>query len=473
MSEAAAPREKRAGRNNNNRQRNRANKGRQPANVSESEHAANAATTSGEPPKTPQKNNSSQQKTTGQDKSQSRSQLKQSKNRSRSNKNLQTSPQPQTPHNNRSVSGRQTTPPQSAGLPRSSSTPFAGSTFHASPAPSSLPMPKFLAKKPTTPEAELSRSVSEKTESPAKQTLPPAAHAFVASPPLHNPGLVSDSPLEFIFKADRAEKERAKHSTPNGPGAENRYLDKPHTVPRMSSHQTTNSPPSDSPALLSAIFNSVQASPSVNKVMRSGGDNTGYSNKYYKAMASELDNGYAHQPVGSSFARPFTERLREAQSPRRDNYTGPTPSPPLTQNLMHTPPPLPSHIMPTPPRASMQTPPHNSHYISDDASAALKAYLFNIPTPETPSTNVNPMKRNGDFSHSPPVHHAHGFHMGYHHTQHQGGMSADGPIGLQSGFHASLPQKSVSTGYPVIAGDTLALEDRLRQMLKISPSSSA
>ncbi|PHH51393.1 hypothetical protein CFIMG_003130RA [Ceratocystis fimbriata CBS 114723] len=480
MTESSAPKEKRAGRNNN-KPRSRVNKGRQTAYVSEPEHSSNVGVPITEPPKTPQKTNARHQTPGSQNKNQnlnqSRPQLKQPKNRSRS-KNLQTSPLPQNSQaaRTRSTSVRQTTPPQSAGLSRSTSTPFAGSTFHASPAPSSLPMPKFLIKKPTTPEAELSQSMSDKSEpSPPSKNLNQAtpSRPSVSSGPLSNSGFAYDSPLEFIFQADRAEKQRAKYTSPQTTDSENKHLEQPHTVPRMAPRRPTNSPPSDSPALLSAIFNSVQSSPSVNKVLRSNGGGN-LPRNYYQAMASEMDDGYAHQPVGSSFARPFSERLKEIQSPPRADPSQKTHSAP-TQAVMHTPPPLPQHVLPTPPRASMHTPPHSgSQKISDDASAALKAYLFNIPTPETPSvTNINPMKRNGDFSHSPPVHQPNGFHRGYNRHQNQHEMHQDYQRGLEPGFHANLQQKSMPNAYPTMASESLALEDRLRQMLKISPSGSA
>jgi hypothetical protein len=85
---------------------------------------------------------------------------------------------------------------------------YAGPTFHASPAPSALPIPKFLSRSvpaksrmdPPTPPPEDS---SDSNGSPS----PLAASPSRASIPI--PSRNHDSPLDLLFKADRAE--RAKH----------------------------------------------------------------------------------------------------------------------------------------------------------------------------------------------------------------------------------------------------------------------
>ncbi|EAT83298.2 hypothetical protein SNOG_09106 [Parastagonospora nodorum SN15] len=85
---------------------------------------------------------------------------------------------------------------------------YAGPTFHASPAPSALPIPKFLSRSvpaksrmdPPTPPPEDS---SDSTGSP---------NSFAGSPsraPIPVPARNEMSPLDLLFKADRAE--RAKH----------------------------------------------------------------------------------------------------------------------------------------------------------------------------------------------------------------------------------------------------------------------
>jgi hypothetical protein len=80
---------------------------------------------------------------------------------------------------------------------------YAGPTFHASPAPSALPIPKFL-----------SRSVPAKTQS-GPPTPPPedsdSANTGSPSPspsraPIAIPARNDDSPLDMLFRADKAER---------------------------------------------------------------------------------------------------------------------------------------------------------------------------------------------------------------------------------------------------------------------------
>lgn len=86
---------------------------------------------------------------------------------------------------------------------------YAGPTFHASPAPSALPIPKFLSRsvpaksraRPPTPPEESSDSSSSPAPSPSR--------APIAVPPRHQ-----DSPLDMLFKADRAERARNANCSP-------------------------------------------------------------------------------------------------------------------------------------------------------------------------------------------------------------------------------------------------------------------
>jgi hypothetical protein len=79
---------------------------------------------------------------------------------------------------------------------------YAGPTFHSSPAPSSLPVPSFLASKakPPTQNGEI--------ESPPNQSTPVKSRGQDQD----------DSPLALFFKADREEKNRlrSKYSVDNG-----------------------------------------------------------------------------------------------------------------------------------------------------------------------------------------------------------------------------------------------------------------
>ncbi|KAL8419993.1 hypothetical protein RB594_002953 [Gaeumannomyces avenae] len=120
-------------------------------------------------------------------------------------KNATTSPIPVN-------SGRHTPPPtisMSAKAP--SIAAFAGATFHASPAPSSLPIPSFMAKAmPDSPGAAGSRRPASQEPSPPPTdsempTPAPKSNAVGPSP--------KESPLDIFFRADRAEKEQARRSS--------------------------------------------------------------------------------------------------------------------------------------------------------------------------------------------------------------------------------------------------------------------
>lgn len=124
------------------------------------------------------------------------------------NSNLNCSPQPK---NNRKsqTPGRSTATPSQA---------YAGPTFHASPAPSSLPMPKFLSK--SVPEANKGAGLSARLENEAIEGLSPEISK--GSPICENVERVQqhigeESPLDIFFKADREEKARARQTSLRSP----------------------------------------------------------------------------------------------------------------------------------------------------------------------------------------------------------------------------------------------------------------
>ena len=110
---------------------------------------------------------------------------------------------------------------QPSGHPTATATPkrstaYAGPTFHASPAASALPIPKFFAKSAQRPPSQPESSASSDTGS-----------SPISSPPSPTPvspsrGLVQDlatrqeSPLDILFKADREERARKLNSQGNG-----------------------------------------------------------------------------------------------------------------------------------------------------------------------------------------------------------------------------------------------------------------
>ena len=112
--------------------------------------------------------------------------------------------------------------PVSIGGPMFPATPakeqaYAGPTFQASPAPSSLPVPKFFSKSVPNVAAPIqARMEAEKT--PERQDSSPEPD--VVSPSV--PREAAMSPLDLFFKADKQEKERSRSSGMLSPEMANR-----------------------------------------------------------------------------------------------------------------------------------------------------------------------------------------------------------------------------------------------------------
>ncbi|KAL1959037.1 hypothetical protein VTO42DRAFT_3278 [Malbranchea cinnamomea] len=87
------------------------------------------------------------------------------------------------------------TPPAAQESPR-----YAGPTFHASPAPSALPIPTFFSK--SVPEADISQSAETEDES---QDTEPGEYtpSKLRSAPVDPGEIGQPSPLDFLFKAAR------------------------------------------------------------------------------------------------------------------------------------------------------------------------------------------------------------------------------------------------------------------------------
>ncbi|KAK8169804.1 hypothetical protein IWX90DRAFT_373049, partial [Phyllosticta citrichinensis] len=134
----------------------------------------------------------------------------------------------QQPQQQRYGNGRMSPPKDLSAATPARDSAYAGPAFHASPAPSALPMPRLFSKSvpanvaPATFQSRLdqesdSSSGSENTESP---TNTDATLATEATPAERAPLRDESSPLDLFFRADKAEKARkanaAGNSTPPG-----------------------------------------------------------------------------------------------------------------------------------------------------------------------------------------------------------------------------------------------------------------
>lgn len=194
------------------------------------------------------------------------------------------------------------TPPNGASAAKpTSSTAFAGSTFHASPAPSALPIPSFLAKNVA---ASPSRGPPDEPRTQQQQPSPPATDSEMPTPQRPSVSESCDSPLEAIFRADRAEKEKARRASfVNPSNIHGGIVSPPHFPPREPQTMPTqfnNQHPRERP-----------------QMQRS---NSGIP-------LSELD-GSPGEPAGPAFSAPYHERIRAARAAphaHRDHQVSQTP----------------------------------------------------------------------------------------------------------------------------------------------------
>ena len=135
---------------------------------------------------------------------------------------------------------------------------YAGPTFHASPAPSSLPIPKFFAKNTTQGEKlqDTSSAHSDGSSEQESSTCGDESPTLRSALRIDGSQAREPSPLDIFFKADRAEKARFSQSGPLASSA--RDVDRaksasPSTAsfrqmqPRQHNRsQTETSPPIDS-----------------------------------------------------------------------------------------------------------------------------------------------------------------------------------------------------------------------------------
>lgn len=202
--------------------------------------------------------------------------------------------------------GRESPPlrPQEASAPI-----FAGSTFHASPAPSALPVPSFL-----------SLLQGDSPGGKARES-PSLTDSDECSPVDDSVRRNDESPLEFFFRADRAEKARVRRASSANTDA---IMGAAFTPLR------NNSSREECKTFPRAVPQNSLRRPALNQ-----------SNSSPGIPASELD-GSSRMPVGPAFSTPYSERIRAARS---------------TPNVA-------------------QSTPTTNQALDPNSSAALKRYLF-------------------------------------------------------------------------------------------------
>lgn len=243
------------------------------------------------PPRTPRKTdyNSSTNYVPQQSGSESVSKPK-SKGKGRPKSVASTSAAPRNDGSNSSLTDAQPGPSSTSARPIStpSAPAYAGATFHASPAPSSLPIPSFYSKSvPDSPgingfQIRKEQTCSEDDESP----VPPAPQIPLPEP--HR----EESPLDIFFKADREEKARARSASSfHGIGSDTG----PFSPPSDTSQPNLNTPSTG---------------------RQSRDRNAHFSGGSTSALfAMELDGTNSPgKPIGPAFSTPYHERINAARS---------------------------------------------------------------------------------------------------------------------------------------------------------------
>ncbi|GKT43797.1 uncharacterized protein ColSpa_03978 [Colletotrichum spaethianum] len=218
---------------------------------------------------------------------------------------------------------------------------FAGATFHASPAPSALPMPSFYSKSITESPGPRQDAQQQPSPPPTDRERPTPQHPATAP-------RARESPLDAIFRADRAEKEKARRSSS-----------------LQSSVQPDGSEPPAAPSPRDG-----HNSPFVAKPYNTHpGHRMPLPRSSSGISAAELD-GYPGKPLGPAFSTPYQERIRAARGASNQSPNGPRTS---------------------------QTPP------VEDRSEALKKYLFGARGPaSSPQSSAS----------GPPAQYVHNGFMG-------------------------------------------------------------
>ncbi|KAI1420592.1 hypothetical protein F5Y12DRAFT_109751 [Xylaria sp. FL1777] len=288
---------------------------------------------------------------------------------------------------------------------------FAGSTFHASPAPSALPLPSFLSLS-----NEDSPTVRAKTSESAQDLTPPQTDSDEGSPVDEPIPCAGESPLEFFFRADRAERaEKARVRR-----ASSANTDAVSTAPflprRDSGRKECNTFPKTIAhhSLRRSAFTESGASPGIPTI--------------------ELDGG-SRLPVGPAFSTPYSERIRAARS----NPSSAQPTPTLNRNL------------------------------DPSSSEALKRYLFTgqLGEPSLDSSQSQTTHRVAQQQHRPAASRQQG---GYQASQRPFSTAPNLP-GVALASHAPRAQPASSVHAQAESSPRsdhiLALEGNLRRVLKL------
>ena len=367
---------------------------------------------------------------------------------------------------------------------------YAGPTFSASPAPSSLPVPKFFSRAVPNVAAHQqsmeARLVGEKTQE-GEQSSP---ESVTATPP---PRASQQSPLDVFFNADRAEKEKRNSGSMLSP--ETAARPPPATEPRNSFQQSGKSiflremdgedgpmvspktvPPSSRPALL----HRASSSPGVGKVGTDSESERDMYTKNLKALLMSNANGTPQKNTSPAHQRPLSsgrpaDNMFQTPSPFQRSTSGPsTPAPSTDQQNNYALHYGNRNLSPLFKAARSETPPRPSSLRQQESANETPPWSQNGMNPAQPQQmpRIDPDSFSRNYldhtirSTQPVLPPNLPVNVNQTHSSNAHAGNAPAPVS-QNGVQAANASSRVSTG----GGNTngiKTMEDDLRRMLKLN-----
>lgn len=351
---------------------------------------------------------------------------------------------------------------------------YAGPTFQASPAAASLPVPKFFSKsvpnaaQHTTLQARLEREKANQTV----ESSPESDSAAPVPPPPRE-----ESPLDFFFEADRAEKEKSRsNSNALSPQAATRQP--PSTVPRNMFHGKS--------LFLQELDGDTEGMPSPRTLppkSRPGpGDRSHSSPGAQQHTASDDERQAYTKNLKELLFNTARESITPPRSQTRPNSSARTPD-----GVFGSPSPMqrPSSGPSTPqPAAHQQQNQHALHYGNRNLSPLFKAARGDTPTRpsslrqeminDSPSSRAYPPSNYQTYQSIPPSTDTNTLARSYLKEQIRTSAPAEmpqlpfgaQPNGVSYGTAGSVPSSDIPRSGG--AHDIRGMENDLRRMLKLN-----
>ena len=260
---------------------------------------------------------------------------------------------------------------------------YAGPTFQTSPAPSSLPVPKFFSKGVSNaPAQSMGERLARDGASMNNETSPGSE---IASPEVPS-RTTMQSPLDFFFQAQRAEKEKSHSSSMNSPELSKRH-GPPATEPRMFTTKTYGLEESQCPATRpqphrTSSSQSTQSNRTASALSSRGGSDDVYTQSLKDLLFNNVQAGPVRHPASPHLPHPHQQR-------------------PLWQEPFKTPSPV--HASISRPTPSSPTPPsgrQNSHYHYGNRNLSP---LFKAARGETTPPRPSNLRQNSSAADEAPV----------------------------------------------------------------------